>query len=54
MHTGMFLGVFVDTRVTAPLSDVDKDVLLGFTRFSPWGNSGSREAVTQDIATVKT
>lgn len=36
MHIGMPLGVFVDTRVTTPLSDVDKDVLLGFTRFSPW------------------
>ncbi len=33
------------------LSDVDKDVLLGFTRFTPWRHSGSCQAVTQDIAT---
>ena len=37
------------TLVTAPLSDVDKDVLLGFTRFTP---PGGLRGVAQDIATV--
>lgn len=33
------------------LSDVDKDILLEFNRFTPWRNSASCEAVTWDIAT---
>lgn len=35
MHTGMPLSVFVDTH---DHSDVDKDILLGFSRFTPWRN----------------